>query len=70
MKVQYDPDADVMRIIFQDVFVEETAEEIPGIVFDFDQDGIVVGIEILKASQRIDNPHSIEYTACLKSLKA
>ncbi|NEQ30999.1 MAG: DUF2283 domain-containing protein [Leptolyngbya sp. SIO4C5] len=66
MKVQYDSDADIVRIVFQDVFVEETAEEVPGIVMEFDQDGIIVGIEILKASQRIENPHSIEY-ACLKS---
>ncbi|NJL85036.1 MAG: DUF2283 domain-containing protein [Leptolyngbyaceae cyanobacterium SM1_1_3] len=60
MKVQYDAEADIVRIVFRDVFVEETAEEIPGIVINFDQDGVVVGIEILKASQQIDHPRSFQ----------
>ncbi|MGD1938980.1 MAG: hypothetical protein ACFCA4_15715 [Cyanophyceae cyanobacterium] len=31
-------------------------------VFDFDNDVNIIGLEILNASQRTDNPQSIEYT--------
>jgi uncharacterized protein YuzE len=61
MKIKYDPDVDVMRITLKDVAIEESGEEIPGIILDFDPEGNVVGIEILQASKRIDNPQAIEY---------
>lgn len=62
MKIKYDPEVDVIRITLKDVEIEESDEETPGIILDFDASRNVVGIEILQASQRIDNPQGIEYT--------
>ncbi|QCS50191.1 DUF2283 domain-containing protein [Picosynechococcus sp. PCC 11901] len=61
MKVKYDLEVDVLRITFKDVDIEESGEENPGIILDYDQKGQVIGIEILQASKRIDNPQAIEY---------
>ena len=61
MKVTYDPDVDVVRIILRDVPVDESDEDKPGVIIDYDKDGNVIGIEILDASQRVENPRSLEY---------
>jgi uncharacterized protein YuzE len=61
MKIKYDAEVDVLRIILKDVEIEESDEETPGIILDFDSSRNVAGIEILQASKRIDNPQSIEY---------
>lgn len=61
MKIKYDPEVDVIRITLKDVEIEESDEETPGIIFDFDSGGNVISIEILQASKRIDNPQAIEY---------
>ena len=34
-------------------------EQKPGIIFDYDVDGNIVGIEILEASQKTENPSDI-----------
>ena len=62
MKISYDSEVDILRIIFKETAVEESDEESPGIICDFDLEGNMVGLEILNASQRIDNPHAIEYS--------
>jgi uncharacterized protein YuzE len=61
MKITYDPEVDVLRIIFSDASIEESDEEKPGIILDFDKDGNMVGMEILDASRRMENPRSVEY---------
>ena len=61
MKVTYDPDVDVLRILLSDAPVEESDEEKPGVILDYDKQGNVVGLEILEASKRISNPRSLEY---------
>lgn len=61
MKIKYDPEVDVIRITLKDGEVEESDEETTGIILDFDSNRNVVGIEILEASKRIDNPQAIEY---------
>lgn len=61
MKITYDPDVDVIRIVFSNAPVEESDEEKPGVILDFDKDGNVVGIEILDASRRMENPRAVEY---------
>ena len=62
MKVHFDPQVDVLRIIFRDVPIEESDEEKPGVVLDYDKDGMIVGVEILDASKQNINPRSIEYS--------
>jgi len=61
MKVTYDPDVDVLRILFSNAPIEESDEDKPGVILDYDKDGNVVGLEVLNASQRIENPRAVEY---------
>lgn len=61
MKVKYDQEVDVLTIEFSSVPVEESDEDKPGIILDYDKDGNIVGIEILNASKRMENPRSLEY---------
>ena len=61
MKVKYDQEVDVLRIELSNRPVEESDEEKPGLILDYDQEGNVVSIEILNASKRMENPCSLEY---------
>ena len=61
MKITYDPEVDVLRIVFSDGSIAESDEEKPGIILDFDQGGNVVSMEILDASKRMENPRAVEY---------
>ncbi len=44
MKITYDKDADVLTIVFNENPVQESDEEKPGIILDFDAAGNVVGM--------------------------
>jgi uncharacterized protein YuzE len=61
MKVTYDPEVDVLRILFSNVPIEESDEDKPGVVIDYDKEGNIVGLEILDASKRMENPRSVEF---------
>ncbi len=61
MKVKYDQEVDVLTIRFSDTPVDESDQDKPGVILDYDKDGKIVGIEILNASQQIENPKSLEY---------
>jgi uncharacterized protein YuzE len=61
MKVTYDPEVDVVRILFRDVPIEESDEDKPGVILDYDKDGNVVGLEVLNASLRMENPRGVDY---------
>jgi uncharacterized protein YuzE len=61
VKVTYDPEVDVLRILLSDAPIEESDEDKPGVILDYDKDGNVVGLEILQASKRVANPRSVEY---------
>jgi uncharacterized protein YuzE len=61
MKVTYDPEVDVLRILFSSAPIEESDEDKPGIILDYDKDGHVVGMEILHASQRVDQPGVVDF---------
>lgn len=61
MKVTYDAEVDVLRIVLRDVPVEESDEDKPGVIIDYDKDGNIVGIEVLNASQRVENPRGMDY---------
>ena len=62
MKITYDSEVDVMRIIFNNSPIEESDEEKPGLIVDYDKEGNIVGLEILDASKQIDNPRLVEYS--------
>ena len=59
MKIEYDPKADAMYIRLIAGTVVESDEVRPGVVFDLDSAGRVLGIEILDVSQRTDNPREL-----------
>ena len=61
MKVTYDPQVDVLRVLFRDVPVEESDQDKPGVILDYDKDGNLVGLEVLNASKRLDNPKGVDY---------
>ena len=61
MKVFYDPEVDVLRILFSNRAIEESDEDKPGVIIDYDKEGNIVGIEVLEASKRVENPRSLEY---------
>ena len=61
MKIIYDPEVDIMEIIFCETTIAESDEDENGMIFDYDKEGKVVAIEILDASQRVDNPQAISY---------
>jgi len=61
MKVTYDTEVDVLRIILSNAPIEESDEAKPGVILDYDKDGNIVGLEILDASKRMENPKSVEY---------
>ena len=61
MKVTYDPEVDVLRILLRDVPIEESDEDKPGVILDYDKDGNVAGMEVLNASQRVENPRGVDY---------
>ncbi len=61
MKVVYDQQTDVLRILFNDSPIEESDEDKPGVVVDYDSQGNIVGIEVLDASTRMENPRAVDY---------
>ena len=61
MKVTYDPEVDSLTIVLSDEAVEESDEAKPGVILDYDANGNIVGLEILNASKRVDNPKAIDY---------
>jgi uncharacterized protein YuzE len=61
MKVQYDSEVDVLSIVFGENPVEESDEDKPGVILDYDKDGNIVGLGILDASKRMRNPRLMEY---------
>jgi len=55
MKTRYDPEVDALYLRFSDSAVTESEEVRPGIVFDFDAEGRLVGLEILDASEHVSS---------------
>jgi len=61
MKVVYDPEVDILSVLFSDAPVAESEEEKPGVIPDYDAGGNMVSFEILDASKGMTNPMSLEY---------
>jgi uncharacterized protein YuzE len=61
MKVTYDAEMDVLRVVFNSNTITESDEDKAGVILDYDADGNIVGLEILDASTRVVNVHGVEY---------
>ena len=61
MVIRYAKDVDVIYIKLTDAKVAESDEDKPGIILDYDQSGEIVGIEVLNASKKINQPNGVIY---------
>ena len=61
MKINYDPEVDVLHIVFSNALVDESDETRPGVILDYDDKGNLVSLEIMDASRRVSVPSKIEY---------
>ena len=61
VRIIFDAEVDILRIILSDAPIEGSDEDKPGIIIDYDAQGNVVSMEILDASKRGMNPHGVEY---------
>ena len=61
--MRYDPKTDTLTLVLRSAPVHESDEDKPGAILDYDKEGNVVGIEILDASRRVENPQEVEYLA-------
>ncbi|MBL6996268.1 DUF2283 domain-containing protein [Desulfobacula sp.] len=60
MKIKYNKNDDVLLINFSTDKIDESSEEKPGIIFDYDKNGKIVSIEIIQASKKMINPDQID----------
>lgn len=58
-RAEYICEDDILRILWSDKKIEESDEVEPGVILDYDSEGVVVGIEVLDASKKIENLSSI-----------
>ncbi|MBE9547508.1 MAG: DUF2283 domain-containing protein [Proteobacteria bacterium] len=68
MRIIYDPETDTMSIILREAPVKESDELREGLIVDYGEDGKVVSIELLDATENIAEPEGIHYE--LKGRKA
>ena len=61
MKIIYDRETDTLTVIFVETPVAESDEDKPGVILDYDEHGNIIGLEILNASQRVENPRGVDY---------
>ena len=61
MKVIYDPETDTLSLILREAKVKESDEIRDGIIIDYGEDGKVVSLEMLDASENVAEPHGIFY---------
>lgn len=66
MNITYDPSVDILSIILKESDIDESDEKVEGIIMDYTANGKLVGIEILDASQRVDNPYVMNYAVAQK----
>ncbi|MBC6422361.1 MAG: DUF2283 domain-containing protein [Hormoscilla sp. SP5CHS1] len=75
MKLEFDGQADAAYLRLNDSPIIESEEVAPGIVYDFDDRENVVGIEIMRVSQKtpdrikeLNFPLNSEYSSQLKAV--
>lgn len=56
MKIEYDQEVDALYIRVQEKHVARTQEITEGVNIDFDDEGKVIGLEILDATERYSRP--------------
>ena len=59
MRVRVDQDSDAVYVNLTDRPIKDSAEVADGIVVDYDNEGRIVGVEILDASKRTEDPFTL-----------
>jgi uncharacterized protein YuzE len=62
MKVEYDAGTDTLTVIFRNGVVAESEEGKPGVILDYDADGNLLSLEVLDASQRVEEPTRVTFS--------
>ena len=53
MKIEYDPEADALYIQLREAIPKKNIDVAEGVTVDLDKEGIIVGLEILWARERL-----------------
>ncbi|HDR51509.1 MAG TPA: DUF2283 domain-containing protein [Mariniphaga anaerophila] len=61
MVIKYNKEIDAIYIKLSDEKIFESDEEKQGIILDYDKAGNIIGIEILEASKKTNQPNGIIY---------
>ena len=62
MKVSYDSHTDTLSVVLkEDAVVAESDEAKPGIILDYDQEGDLISLEILDASERVSDARKVDF---------
>jgi uncharacterized protein YuzE len=61
VRVVYDKSTDTLRLLLSDRPIAQSDEANHGVVLDYDQDGKIVGLEVLDASKLASNPKALEF---------
>ena len=61
MKATYDPKTDTLCLELKSGPVAESDEDKPGVILDYDEDGNLIGLEILDASKRVAEARTMQF---------
>ena len=62
MKVDYDSETDTLTVSFRAGAVAESDEDKPGVILDYDDAGNLLSIEVLDASQQVEDPRAVAFS--------
>ena len=62
MKVEYDSETDTLMVILRAGAVAESDEDKPGVILDYDDAGNLLSIEVLDASQQVEDPRAVTFS--------
>ena len=63
MKVEYDAGTDTLTVIFRQGAVAESDESKAGVILDYDADGNLLSLELLDASNRVEEPTRVTFSS-------
>ena len=61
MKATYDPKTDTLTFELKSGPVAESEENKPGVILDYDEEGNLIGIEVLDASKRVAETRTMQF---------
>lgn len=68
MNIIFDPDTDILNIVFRDDKIKESDEVSEGFIIDYGVDGGIIGFEVFDARKHVTQPNAVSYE--LKELQA